>query len=41
MYGICGVVRELNSIEYFRGYRRWLHAVIVARGGVIDITVTS
>jgi len=41
MYGICGVVIELNSIEYFRGSRRWLHGVIFARGVVIDITVTS
>jgi len=41
MCGICGVVMELNSIEYFRGYRRRLHGVIFAIGGVIDITVTS
>jgi len=41
MYAICGVVMELYSIEYFRGYRRWLHALTVARGVVIDSTVTS
>jgi hypothetical protein len=34
-------VMELNSIEYFRGYRCWLHSVIVGIGGVIESTVTS
>jgi len=41
MYAICGVVMELYSIEYFRGYRCWLHALSVARGVVIHSTVTS
>jgi len=41
MYATCGVVMELNNIEYFRGSRRWLHALIVSIGGVIESTVTS
>ena len=32
---------ELNSIEYIRGCRRRLHALTVARGVVIERTVTS
>jgi len=38
MYAICGVVMEVYGIEYIRGYRRWLHALTVARGVVIDST---
>jgi len=41
MYAICGVVMEVYGIEYIRGYRRWLYALTVARGVVIDSTVTS
>ena len=37
MYAICGVVMELYSIEYFRGYGRWLQALIVARGVVMEL----
>jgi len=32
---------EQNSIEYIRGSRRRLHALTVARGVVIQRTVTS
>ena len=34
-------VMEVNGIEYFRGCRCWLHAVLVARGVVIESAVTS
>ena len=41
MYAICGVVMELYSIEYFRGYGRWMQALSVARRVVIHCAVTS
>jgi len=34
-------VNELISIEYIRGCKRRLHALTVARGVVIQRTVTS
>ena len=34
-------VMELNNIEYIRGCRRGLHALTVARGVVIERTLTS
>jgi len=34
-------VMKQNSIEYIRGCRRRLHALTVARGVVIERTVTS
>ena len=34
-------VMELNSIVYFRGCRRLLHALTVTRGVVIVRTMTS
>jgi len=34
-------VMEVNSVEYIRGCRRGLHDLTVARGVVIERTVTS
>ena len=37
MYAICGGDVELYSIEYFRGYGRWLQALSVGRGVVMEL----
>jgi len=37
MYAICGADVELYSIEYFRGYGRWLQALSVGRGVVMEL----